>query len=1756
MMTTQTSFSPRDRERLSFAQQRLWLLDRLLREPWVYNSAQVLRLEGTLDCSALFAALNEIVRRHEILRTRIEVIDGEPWQVIDPESNIESVIDDLTGLPQTARESEACRRAEEEAHKPFDLARGPVLRARLLRLAENEHWLLLARHHIVSDRWSMRVLADEISALYASNLLGEPPALAALPVQYADYARWQREWLQGQVLENHLDYWRRRLAGQQPIELPADRLRPTVASFRGGRIPIEIDTDLTNALEQLSRRETSTLFMTLLASFQVLLGRYSGQDDITVGVPIAGRRRPELEALIGCFVNTLVMRGDLSGDPSFRDLLARTRTHVLEALDHQDLPFEKLVEEIAPARDLSRNPLFQVVFALQNTPPLRWSLPGIRVQPLEHIAIEGAKFDLTLAIEKSDGALSGRLEYATDLFDRRSIERMAEQWRTLLAEVVANPDRPVSRLKLLDDATRHRILVEWKAVDPGDPATAVRSSPASYGQRALWVLGRMLPDDAVYNEPSTLRLKGMLDVPALTRAINEIVRRHEALRTRFRLVDGEPVQEIAPELKLALETVDLTALSEADREAEAQRRAVAAARVRFDLERGPLIRVGLLRLAPSEHWLLITRHHIIRDGRSDAIFAHELSALYRAYLHGEASPLAELAMQYADYAKDEHEQLRGDALTAQLAYWKRALADLPTLDLPTDRPRPQVPSCRGRRVSFELAEDLVSGLRQLAHNEQTTLFTVLLAALQVLLSRYSGQQDVAVGVPVAGRSSPALMPVIGYFANLLVLRGDLSGNPTFREYLAQTRQRTKEAYANQDLPFARLVEELAPRRDMSRNPLFQVSLNKVTGLRSAPDLEGLAVEWIKTRGTETAKFDLHFLVAEEGAKLDAAIDYATDLFDAGTIERIAQQWRTLLTDVVADPDRPLSRIRLDDEVRRSILPSERASSSSEVQVASLAALFSVQARRSPDAIAIADGERNIDYAALDRWSSALARQLRASGVMAGGRIGVCIERSIEEIVALLAVLKAGCAYVPLDPSHPPERVAALLADAEATAVVAVPASLRALAAARTASARPVLSVNDDDAKVVANDFTEELPSASGEDPAYVMYTSGSTGTPKGVVAAQRGVVRLVRDSDYVQLGPADVVAHLSNPAFDAATFEIWGALLNGACLAVLPLETVLSAPALAAALDRHGVTTLFLTTSLFNQIARGAPQAFTQRQVLFGGEACDPRSVAAALLEGCPRRLLHVYGPTEATTFATWHEVRNVEADALTVPIGKPLANTEVYILDAHREPVPPGVPSEIWIGGPGLALGYLNQPQLTAERFLPHPFASDRNARLYRTGDRARYRDDGTIEFLGRFDSQVKIRGHRVEPAEVEAALLRLPELREAVVLVHGAGSDTRRLSAYVVAAEGKRPAPAELLLQLRQILPAYLVPTSLVLLESLPLTTGGKIDRRALPDPVELVEQKAPAIRPGTFLEHTLASIWERLLGLRRVSVRDSFFDLGGHSLLAAQMMEAVENACGVRLPLMTLFTAPTIEQLAALIRIGVSPPAPLTALNAGGSRPPLFFLHGDFYESGLYCRGLAGALGPDQPFYVVHPHGLDGTDVPASIEEMAADRIKALQSERPRGPYFLGGHCNGALVAVEIARQLMAAGEEVPIVVVIDGVARAVFVEIFAGAPRAESGRRSREAEAASPAQLRVMDLMELYKSAVMRYVPKRFPGRIAVLRSGGIRDVRPDLGWQALAAQVQTYSIPGGHLPALTRHVATTGACVKACLDEASSSSASR
>ncbi|MCP4661158.1 MAG: amino acid adenylation domain-containing protein, partial [bacterium] len=1102
------------------------------------------------------------------------------------------------------------------------------------------------------------------------------------------------------------------------------------------------------------------------------------------------------------------------------------------------------------------------------------------------------------------------------------------------------------------------------AVPPLAAVSREGELPLSFAQQRLWFLDQLEPGSPAYNLYGAYRLEGRVDATALAAGFHEIVRRHENLRTRFAAVDGKPRQIIDPPAPLPLPRVDLRALAEDRRAEELRRLAAGEARHPFDLARGPLLRTTLVELGEGEHALLLTMHHIIADGWSIGILVHELTALYEAFSTGRPSPLPELAVQYADFAAWQRGWLRGEALAAQLGYWKQQLAGIPgALELPTDRPRPVIPSMRGAMRGVRIPAELTAALEALSRRQGSTLFMTLLAAFKVLLRRYSAQDDVAVGSVVANRNRSEIESLIGFFVNTLVLRTDLSGYATYRQVLATVREAALGAYAHQDVPFEKLVEELDPERDTSRQPFFQVMFILQNAPRSSLELSGLTLHPFLVQGG-TAKFDLTLALWEwQGRGLGGWLEYATDLFDATTVDRFAGHYRNLLAGVVADPGQPLAECSLLNAAERhQLLLAWNDTRAPAPGAASIHELFAVQVGRTPEAVAVVFGDEHLSYEELNLRANRLAHHLLARGV---GRVaasevmvGISMQRSLRTVVTILGILKAGGVYLPLDRSYPQERLAFMLADAK------VPVLVSDEEQAPVPGVEVVCLDRDAAAIARASDRNPESGSAVGGDHlAYVIYTSGSTGTPKGVAITHRAVVRLVFGTNYVTLGPEDRVAQASTTSFDAATFELWGALLTGARLVGIDRQEVLSPPRFAAVLRERGITALFLTTALFNQMVREQPEGFrTLRHLLFGGEAVDPQRVREALEHAAPERLLHVYGPTESTTFTTWQRVREVAAGARTVPIGAALSNTELYVLDRSLEPVPVGVPGELLIGGDGLARGYLNRPGLTAAQFVPNPFGTVRGGRLYRSGDLVRSLPEGTIEFVGRIDHQVKIRGFRIELGEIEAVLARHPGVREAVVMVRehdGEGASHRRLVAYVVRA-GAAALDAvaldavaldvgELRSYLGDSLPAYMVPPAVVFLDALPWTPAGKVDRKALPAPEPGTGERAASwVPPRSPIEEMVAGIWTEVLGqvapVSQVGVYDDFFELGGHSLLATQVSSRVSRVLGIDIGPRLLFENPTVAAMAAELEQRSAadrgaPTAPLVAVEREGPIPLSF-------------------------------------------------------------------------------------------------------------------------------------------------------------------------------------------------------------------------
>ncbi|MDY7094118.1 MAG: non-ribosomal peptide synthase/polyketide synthase, partial [Acidobacteriota bacterium] len=2237
---------------LSFAQNRLWLLDRLEAGNPSYNLPAAVHFRGTLDRRAFALALGDLVARQESLRTTFSEEGGEPLQVVHPPAPADRPQPvplpaiDLSGLASVggavAAQREARRLAQREARRLFDLEAGPLFRAALLILGGEHHVALVTLHHIIADGWSVGVLQRELASFYGSRtgpLVGEASAAppAELAVTYRDYAVWQRRWLEDGALEGQLEYWRSALGsaktGSRPpvLDLPTDYPRPAVQSYRGRTLPFVLDGELTLAVEELSRRAGATPFMTLLAVFATLLSRYSGQDDFTVGTPIANRDQRAVEDLIGFFVNTLVLRLDLSRQPTFLDLLGRVRSVSLGAYAHQHLPFERLVEELSPQRDRSHSPLFQVMFVLQNAGGEAAPLPGLEAS-LEPVDTRTSKFDLTLFLERTgsggDGRLEGRLEYSQELFDDARMERLTGHFEQLLRSAVADPDAEIRRLPLLTAAEGEQILHQWNdtahhapgqdslagrhlwglveaqarrtpdaealawrdgvysygelsarartlgrrlqalgigpevragvclergpdlvvailgvlaaggAYVPLDPAypkprlafmledsaaavllteescrglftdllaadgksgaksgskgralevvlldrlgsseeepdgasagppdgpvslcsgpgnlayliytsgstgrpkgvaiehrsaaalahwgrrrfsdgelagvlaatsvcfdlsiyelfvtlawggrvilaqdalelaqhprrkdvtlvntvpsamtellrleglpesvrtvnlageplsrsltdalfaagvkrvldlygpsedttystigeqspeettapsigrpvdntraylldrggeavpvgvpgelylggeglargylgrpaltaqgfvpdpfsraggarlyrtgdlarwrpdgqldflgrldhqvkvrgfrielgeieaaleqhagvkdvavvtrsgaggaelvaflvpkegvetsaealrkhlksrlpshmvphhlvplaelpmlpngkvdrkglaarpldgadetarepvaprtpveeilvdlwsellggrtvgvhddffdlgghsllaarmvarvrdalevelelpvvfeattvaelaqrldkSTARASaagpplvpvprqaamPVSPAQRRMWLLESLDPGGASYHLPASVSLRGSLDLESFTAALATIAGRHEALRTVFREEKGLPVQVVRshdPEkAQRRVPLVDLSRLQEAAAASLAGRLELQSARRPFDLRRGPLLRTVLLRLPATEgaedhHRALVNLHHIVSDGWSVGILNRELAALYAAFQAGEPSPLAPLPVQYADYAVWHQELVESAAMDAPMAYWRRQLAGLEALDLPADRPRPAGGVQRGAYLPVSLPGDLVERLEELGRKSGVTLFMTLLTAFQVLLARYSGQRDFAVGTPVAGRGRTEVEGLIGLFVNTLVLRAELEAEdaaPSFEELLRRVRRVCVDAFAHQELPFERLVDELQPDRDLSHSPLFQVMFMLQPAAAGELQLPGLEVS-VQEPDTGTSKFDLSLALHRGAEGLEGRIEYSRELFDRDRMARMAGHLEALLTAAVAEPQRRWDELPLLTAAESEQLLEEWAGT--EAVAAGprrLDELVFARAAERPEGIALMAGDEELSYRQLTRYADTLARRLRALGVGPEVRVGVCLERTAALVASILGVLRAGGAYVPLDPAYPEQRLSFMLEDSR-SAVLITRESLRHLFPELPASCR-LLSLDESVAEE-AEDAVTRPAAGPGEEPderhlAYLIYTSGSTGRPKGVAIEHRQAAAMVAWARGL-FGADELRSSLAatSVCFDLSVFELFVPLAAGGTVVLVP-----DALAFASSPHRDRVTLINTVPSAITELLRLGAVPPSVRTVNLAGEPLQ-RSLVQRLYDAGVQRVYNLYGPSEDTTYSTWALQRAGEA---VPPIGRPVAGSRAYVLDARHRPVPAGVPGELFLGGAGVARGYLGRPELTAERFIPDSFRAGSSytggGRLYRTGDLVRWRADGELEFLGRIDHQVKVRGFRIELGEIEAALLACPGVGEAVVMTHGQPAVDQRLVAYVGLEEGTQEVTgAALRERLAHALPDYMVPAAIVLLESLPQLPNGKIDRKTLAtmEPGAAVAE-SEFVAPRTPVEETLAELWSRLLSVPRVGVHDNFFSLGGHSLLAAQVVAAVRGLLEVNLPLRTLFEHPTVAQLAAAVtEAGTEANAEASGAAAA---PPLERHRGPLPETGYplsYAQErlwFFDQLEPDNPSYnIPAAYWLDG-ELDAAVLERALEEIRS--------------------------------------------------------------------------------------------------------------------------------------------------------------------
>ena len=1306
---------------------------------------------------------------------------------------------------------------------------------------------------------------------------------------------------------------------------------------------------------------------------------------------------------------------------------------------------------------------------------------------------------------------------------------------------------------------------------PITPRTQGGPVDLSFGQQRLWFLAQLDSGSAAYNVPMAWRLAGSVDVPALQRSLDRLVERHEALRTSFPAELGQPRQVIAPPEPARLAVVDLRELEAFEREAEVEKRVRDEARRPFQLATGPVFRAALFRLTDQEQIFVLVLHHIICDGPSIAVLLEELGAFYEYFLSGSAISLPTPPVQYADFTLWQRSVLDEKLRATELAYWREQLHDGPAgLDFPSDGGRLDAVRFRGGMEYRDLSAPLSEEFRALSRRHGVTRFMSLLALFQVLLARYTGQGDVSIGCPMTHRTRAEVSRVVGFFANMMVLRSQLAGNPTFQELLKRTREVALGAYAHHDLPFEELVAELQPERVPGRNPYFQAMLVvEESAWRQLPLAGANAVPYPVHNGT--AKFDFSLYVIDDPAGFRLALEYNADLCQPEGAALLLEHFENLLHGVVAEPTKGVFDLPLLSASERTRLLTQWNDTWESPFEGSAPSLFEKQVEHRPDALAVTFLEETLSYRELNERANRLARHLVKLGAKEEALVAVSLERSLDLIVTLLAVMKSGAAYLPLDPAHPAERRDNILRDSGAELLV----TNRARADGFAAPDDCVMLSLEDEKPEIARQSSGNLDRAVQPAAlAYVIYTSGSTGRPKGVQVEQGNLANFLSTMRRRPgLTASDILLAVTTVSFDIAGLEFWLPLTTGASIMLADREAVNDPHELIRLIEKSGVTVLQATPSTWEMLLAVGWKGNKRLKALCGGEAVSG-TLANELRARCGS-VWNMYGPTETTIWSSIYEAQAGE-EASVVPIGRPIGNTTLYVLDQARQPVPLGVRGELFIGGAGVARGYRGLSELTAEKFVPDPFSDRADGRLYRTGDAVRQRQDGVFEFLGRMDRQTKIRGYRIEPAEIETVLRQYPGLLQAAVAVRDREGENE-LVAYLV---GSGPADQGKVSKfLREKLPVYMVPSAFVCLDELPLTPNGKLDWKALPAP-ECGLAEAVSVPPRDAIETRLARIWEEVLDFRPVGVTDSFFDLGGHSVLGTRLFARLEKEFSKRLPLGVLFEAPTIEKLAAILRAESWLERPLLEVQAGNSStPPLFLV-----QARVGYRALAAELGSERPVYVVPTDDLFERDPERSLEDVGTELAQRIRAQHPQGPYCLGGMCLAGRVALAVARELCRQGEEVAFLGIVDMSApgcvrlsslppwRNSFnrlrwhtryalrssarerLEWAAGAGRALVWQlRYRSWQLARgfyrgvnrPLPRSLRHVSRLLAEAADRDPPASYPGRITLFRPS--ERTEGDLGWGRIAAGgVDVHEIAGLKRALLRENATEVGRRLRECL----------
>ncbi len=1492
---------------LSLMQERLWVLHQLVPNNAAYNMFVAKRLLGPLDSERLRASFQVLIERHEILRTIFRMVDGKPMQYILPQLELALPVIDLQQVPIAERAAELRQRASAESLTPFDLAQAPLLRVQLLKFSAEEHVLFLCMHHIISDGWSLDVIFRELTTIYASLHSGQSPSLPELPIQYGDYAVWQRNQLQGEALERQRNYWLEQLRDATPtLALPTDRPRSSVQTAQGASQVFVLTPRLTRALEELGKREEVTLFMVLLAAYAVLLGRYSQQEDMLIATTSANRPRDELEGLIGLFMTVPVLHVNLEGNPTFQQLLKRVREVCLGAYAHQDIPVEQILEVLRPQRDLKRASLLQVNFALQNMPHTASDqFAGVTLTDMEGAELsDTAKLEVSFTMWDTPNGLSGLVEYNAGLFEAATIERMIEHYQTILERIVADSTRPISTLLPFGSDGQ---LSQATVGDMYELTNLTRT------QLLFWIGQKFQPDVPIYNAPGICFLRGHIDPKYFEQAMLTLVRSSDALRTVIEERDGIPMQCVRDMVPYEVVHVDFSDAADPRQAFRLWSQEYGQRMLAMDT---CLFEVAFARLSDDESGFFFNIHHLITDVWSHALLGRYLVDLYALAAQEQLPDRIEMP-SFQEHVANERAQRHTKRMLKAQEYWENKLAEI-TEPLTFYGRQPIKRTTRFYPLVCELGTERTRKLTEIAQqfdtgiSENASLFHVFATILYAYLHRISGNQQIVIHVPFHNRRTKAAKNTIGLFMETLPARVTIDERDTFLSLLEKVSNEMAEVMRYS------YYSVTNPRQQSPYDVVLNFQV--VTQIDFGGGYTGTIEPVEPVHAEYSMLLQPHDYFGSGNLIIDFGFHY--DIFDPDTRDRAVAHFLGIVDAFLADPAQFINRVDL-------LPPSERQQLLCDFNQASLPLpndltldrLFTQQVHRTPDRIAVTDACQSLTYACLDARANRLAHYLQARGVGPETCVGVYMERSCELIVALLAILKAGAAYLPLDPTYPTERVMLLLNDAQARLLL----THQQLSAALTEHGAECICLDQLGSELAQQPSTLPQPRSLATNLAYIIYTSGSTGRPKGVMVSHANIVNAALAWEQAYQLQQSSLAHLqmASSAFDVFTGDLVRALSSGGRLVICPADFLLSPPDLAALIQREGVNIgEFVPVVLRGLLEHLRDQQQTlpsMRAVIVGSDRWYGREHLMLRAQfGDAVQLLHSYGVTEATVDSSYFAgtVAAESIDAL-VPIGQPFANTQLYVLDAWMRPVPIGVAGELYIGGNGIARGYYQQPALSATRFIPDPFSTEPGARLYRTGDMACWRGDGVIEFLGRHDHQVKLRGYRIETGEIEALLRAQAGVRRALVILRRDLGPEPQLVAYLVAEEAANLNASSLRNHLQAHLPHYMVPSAFVFLNEMPLTPNGKINQAALPRPdINAQRNTAAFVPPQTPTEQQVAAIWSQVLKVDQIGRNDSFFELGGYSLLITQIVARLRESFQVELPMRSLFEAQTVAELARLI------------------------------------------------------------------------------------------------------------------------------------------------------------------------------------------------------------------------------------------------